>query len=239
MDNLLKKIIPDRIWSVSREFILNLFDRYAIKSYSQEGEDMILRRIFESCESGFYIDIGAHHPKRFSNTYYFYKKGWRGINIDAMPSSMKLFDKMRSEDINIEAAVANEKREMIYYIFKEPAVNTFDAEFASKSINNHYELIRKQKIDMKTLKELLIEFLPKNQKINFMSIDVEGFELDVLKSNDFNLFRPEYILVECHDANINEIENNEVHHFLRENKYDLFSKTVLTLIYKDRAIIKH
>lgn len=87
---------------------------------------MILRRIFENVENGFYVDVGAHHPKRFSNTFYFYKKGWSGINIDAMPGSMSLFNKIRPRDINIEAAVSNEKEEVIFYIFNEVALNTFE-----------------------------------------------------------------------------------------------------------------
>lgn len=233
MKEVLKSLIPPRIWTAFRESIFNLSDGYATKSYSQEGEDMILRRIFEYSEPGVYVDIGAHHPKRFSNTYYFYRKGWRGINIDATPGSMKLFNKRRGEDINIEIAVANEKREMTYHLFNEPAVNTFDEKFASKAINDGYKLAEKQKIATKTLKEILVEYLPKNQKINFMSVDVEGLDLEVLKSNDFDLFRPEYILVECHGANMNEIQNDEVYNFLREKNYDLFGKTVLTLLFKD------
>ena len=233
MMNLLKKIIPNKSWTIIREFILDLSDGYATKSYSQEGEDMILRRIFEYSEPGFYVDIGAHHPKRFSNTYYFYRKGWHGINIDATPGSMKLFNRRRKEDINLETAVANEKREMTYHIFNEPAVNTFDEKFADKAIDDGYELVRKQKIDTKTLKEILVEYLPKNQKIDFMSVDVEGFDLGVLKSNDFDFFRPEYILVECHGAIMNEIQNDDVYNFLREKNYDLFGKTVLTLLFKD------
>jgi len=233
MKKLLKSLIPARIRGAIRKFILNTFDGYAIKSYSQEGEDMILQRIFEYSEPGFYVDIGAHHPKRFSNTYYFYKKGWRGINIDATPGSMKLFNKRRGEDINLEIAVASEKREMTYHIFNEPAVNTFDEKFADKAIDDGCELIRKQKIETKTLKEILVEHLPKNKKIDFMSVDVEGFDLEVLKSNDFDLFRPAYILVECHGVNMNEIQNDDVYNFLREKNYDLFGKTVLTLIFKE------
>ncbi len=190
MKKLLKSLIPPQIRAVIRGFILNISDGYAIKSYSQEGEDMILRRIFEYSEPGFYVDIGAHHPKRFSNTYWFYKKGWRGININATPGSMKLFNKRRGGDINLEIAVASEKREMTYHIFNEPAVNTFDEKFADKAIDDGCELIRKQKIETKILKEILVEYLPKNKKIDFMSIDVEGFDLEVLKSNDFGLFRP-------------------------------------------------
>src|SRR6186713_1276577 len=78
-----------------------LFDKYYSISYSQEGEDLILKRFFSEKSGGFYVDVGAHHPKRFSNTYMFYKEGWSGINIDAMPGSMKLFNKVRSKDINL------------------------------------------------------------------------------------------------------------------------------------------
>ena len=60
---------------------------FSVRSYSQEGEDMILRRIFGDKRLGFYVDVGAHDPRRFSNTYYFYKRGWRGINIEPRPGS--------------------------------------------------------------------------------------------------------------------------------------------------------
>ena len=87
----------------------NYFDSYALKSYSQEGEDMILMRLFENQKMGFYVDVGAHHPKRFSNTYFFYKLGWKGINVDAMPGSMTAFNRIRARDINIEKPVSNKK----------------------------------------------------------------------------------------------------------------------------------
>lgn len=233
MKELLKAIIPPRIWTASRDFFFNLFDLYGHKSYSQEGEDMILRRIFEHVESGFYIDIGAHHPKRFSNTYFFYKKGWSGINIDAMPGIKKRFDKVRPRDKTIEAAVANERKEMTYYIFNDPAINTFDYISAQKSISNNYRVVKKQKIVTKMLKEILADNVPNDKKINFMDIDVEGLDLEVIKSNDFDLYRPEYILIESHGAAVNDIQNNEIYKFLSEKKYELFAKTVQTLIFKD------
>jgi len=233
MKELLKAIIGPRFRAALNEGISNLFDLYANKSYSQEGEDMILRRIFENENTGFYIDVGAHHPKRFSNTHYFYKRGWSGINIDAMPDSMKRFNKIRSRDINIEAAISNEKKEITYYMFNDPALNSFDIDLVQERINEKYSLIKEQKIVTKPLKEILSEYLPRNQKINFMDIDVEGLDLEVLKSNDFSLFRPEYILVESNDVKINDIQNNEIYKFLRENNYELFGKTVLTLIFRD------
>ncbi|MCW5198180.1 hypothetical protein VU06_00335 [Desulfobulbus sp. F3] len=97
-------------------------------------------------KKGFYIDIGAHHPKRFSNTFYFYRQGWHGINIDAMPRSMELFNKIRPRDINIEAAISDEKVELTYYMFDEPALNTLSKESAEiTKKNKRYILVCEKK----------------------------------------------------------------------------------------------
>src|SRR5574341_354761 len=110
MKKNIKNIIPSWLSYIIEELVLNYIDTYAMKSYSQEGKDMILRRIFGNVENGFYVDVGAYHPKRFSNTFYFYKKGWSGINIDAMPGSMKFFTKMRSRDINYRSCGIERKK---------------------------------------------------------------------------------------------------------------------------------
>ena len=103
---------------------LPIYSPWAQRSWSQEGEDMVLRRIFEK-KNGFYVDVGAHHPIRFSNTYFFYRIGWSGINIDAMPGSMQAFKKSRVRDINLELGVSNHNANLDYYIFNDTALNTF------------------------------------------------------------------------------------------------------------------
>ena len=100
--------------------------------YSQEGEDILLNKIFSGKKEGFYIDIGAHHPKRFSNTYLFYQKGWQGINVDCMPGSMKLFKKLRPRDINLELGVSENESEKDYYVFNDTALNSFSKEHSEK-----------------------------------------------------------------------------------------------------------
>lgn len=101
------------------------FFQYGRNSYSQEGEDLILNRLFANKDKGFYIDIGAHHPYRFSNTYLFYLNGWTGINIDAMPGSMTPFKSKRPKDINLEVPILDKEGIMTYYQFNEPALNGF------------------------------------------------------------------------------------------------------------------
>src|ERR1041385_1053171 len=122
-EKFLKKILPRRLYRSLLEIKDELTTGHAIKSYSQEGEDMILKRIFDEKKNGFYVDVGAYHPKRFSNTYYFYKKGWRGINIDAMPGSRKAFRRQRPRDINVESPISDKHETLTYYAFDEPAIN--------------------------------------------------------------------------------------------------------------------
>ena len=85
-------------------FRLNSHASYYL-SCSQFGEDMIVRHLLADVPIGFYVDIGAHHPVYYSNTYHFYCRGWRGINVDARTGSMELFNLLRPRDINVEGCV--------------------------------------------------------------------------------------------------------------------------------------
>lgn len=233
---IIKILIPQRYHEKVERLKNDIFGGYALKSYSQEGEDMILKRIFENQQNGFYVDVGAHHPKRFSNTYFFYKRGWSGINVDATPGSMEVFNKKRPRDINIEAAIAREKKELTFFIFNEPALNTFDEELARSRDREKYSVVEERRILTRTLSEILKERLPEGQKINFLSVDVEGKDLEVLQSGDWQLLRPEYILVECLSLEISELDelkDNEVYKFLINQKYKFFAKTFNTVIFKD------
>lgn len=209
---------------------------HAFVSFGQEGEDVIINRLLGSKQNGFYVDVGAHHPKRFSNTYSFYQKGWKGINIDAMPNSMLAFNKERPRDINLEIGVSKKEEELTYYMFNEPALNTFSKKEAIKKQSlPRYKVIEEKRILTYPLKSILDKHLKKKIHIDFMSIDVEGLDLDVLESNDWNKYRPSILLVEdLGDLSITKIEENSlVFKFLKEKNYNFFAKTFNTLFFKD------
>ncbi len=210
-----------------------LNDGYSAKSYSQEGEDMVLRRIFEKKERGFYVDVGAHHPKRFSNTYYFYKKGWRGINIEAMPGSIRIFNRIRPRDINLEMAISDGKKTLRYYVFNDPALSGFSKQLANQRTGQGaYKIIFEKDLQSHTLTEVLDEHLPKGQEIDFLSVDVEGLDFEVLKSNKWDTYCPKVVLVESTGRSLEEIMLSNIYKLLRGNGYQLFAKTVNTLIFK-------
>lgn len=202
-------------------------------SFSQEGEDRVLANIFRGKKSGFYVDVGAHHPFYLSNTHLFYRNNWRGINIDANPDCMQAFKIHRPLDININTGVGTHEGEMCFYNFEEPALSSFDERLSLEREANGRKISSRLKIKIKPLRELLREYLPPDTRIDFMSIDVEGLDLDVLKSNDWKIYRPHYLLVECIDLNLEQITQNPTYLYLKDQGYSFSSKLINTCFFVD------
>lgn len=194
---------------------------------------MILEEYFQGVNKGFYIDIGAYHPIRYSNTFKFYLKGWHGINIDARPGSMQNFKKVRPKDINLEIAVGNRSECLKYYMFDEPALNGFSKEISEERDRDfHFNILKTVDINLERLEVILDNFLPENTEIHFLSIDVEGLDYEVLLSNNFNKYRPKMILVETSVISEGLAFDSEINIFLNENGYSLVAKTFRTSFYK-------
>lgn len=206
---------------------------YGRQSFSQSGEDLYLLKYFQKKKSGFFVDVGAHHPFRYSNTYALYRLGWWGINIDATPGSMKAFEKVRRRDINIELAVGDTLGTITFYVFRESALNTASQKIASTVIDSgQSQLLQELQVRQKPLSEILDQFLPNNVVLDFLNVDVEGKDVEVLKSNDWKRFRPQVILVE-------ELEINSVYQaieakstrFLRDKGYELMYSMGNSLVF--------
>ncbi len=230
---LLKAITPIIIKRIFEQDIKQRYQakyEYSSLSYAQEGEDLILQRIFENKEKGFFIDVGAHHPKRFSNTYLFYKKGWTGINIDPIPGVMTKFNEIRPNDINLEIGICDKEEVLTYYIFNEPALNTFsEVEALKKQGLPNYKIIQQKKIKVLRLETILDKYLAQNQEIDFLSIDVEGLDMQVLKSNNWDKYRPTIVLVESLDKN--KVIPTYMKEFMDTVNYTFFAKTFNTIFF--------
>ena len=236
MKSMIKKILPKQWLEYIR---IKILSSYATKSYSQEGEDMILRRIFEHKADGFYVDVGAHHPVRFSNTYLFYKQGWTGINIDAMPGAMKLFNKIRPKDINLEQAISEKEKTLTYYQFNDPALNGFDVELSENrdSEPNGYNIQFKTQLKTKSLEIILDDYLPINKIIDFMSIDVEGLDYEVLRSLNLIKYKPRVLLLEILYTSDNN-NKNEIVSYLEQNGYIYFAKALNTTFFRHKDFLR-
>jgi len=206
------------------------------RSYSQDGEDMLIMSLYQGIPNhyGFYVDIGAHDPIRFSNTQYFYEKGWRGINIDATPDSMKNFNILRPEDINLEYAISDKEENLYYYCFEEPALNSFDDALSEERIKNGWKLKEKIVLNTQSINSILKKYLPPNKQIDFINIDVEGLELRILKTFNYDKYAPKYFLIEDlenRQANLFNIQCSELSNLMKEKGYYPILKSLRTIVY--------
>ncbi len=162
-------------------------------TYSQFGEDQVLAELFADTPRGCYVDVGAHHPERYSNTYLLYKKGWSGINIDPNPHTIALFKKARPGDTNICCGVG-QAGTLAYYRFSDPAVNTFVAAEAQKwKQKKVLTFLGTTEVEVKPLSALV------HGNIDLLTIDAEGMDLEVLESYDWKEY-PKVIVVEGESA---------------------------------------
>ena len=202
-------------------------------SYSQEGEDVVLLGFYEGRKKykGFYVDVGAHHPYRFSNTMAFYKKGWKGINIEPNPEAMKWFRWFRKRDVNLNLGVAENDGTLTYYCFNEPALNGFSSKISAQRDNTaHYSIVKTIDVPVRRLDTILDQYLQSDTKIDFLSVDAEGFDLAVLKTNNWSKYRPYYILVED-SYDMDGYSSTPIIDFLKEQGYRLIAKTKRTLFF--------
>lgn len=212
-----------------------LRDPNAHPSYSQEGEDLLLQRILHGVDRGFYVDVGAHHPWRFSNTYLFYQRGWTGINVEPNPDAQSLFAAHRSRDTNINCGIAETAGSLNYYSFDEPALNTFDESIVrDRQANTGYKLLGSQRVPVQRLESVLREHVPRGRRIDFLTVDVEGLDLAVLRSNDWENFRPRVVLAEALGSTLEDVLPGDMCGYMRSLNYVVFAKTYNTLFFVER-----
>lgn len=219
-------------WNCEHKKLQSIDEMYTTSVYSQFGEEIYLKNKFQNKEYGTYVDIGSFHPFRFSNTYWAYLKGWTGINIEPNITNYQLFEKYRSRDININCGISNVEGTMQLYKFAEGALNTFDFDIAK-----HYESMAqevKSIVDVKVyrLDNILREY--QINKVDFLDIDTEGMEMQVLESIDFHV-DIECILLEQGDVRtFSDIINSREGRFLQAKGYEAVNRFGITTLYEKK-----
>ena len=205
------------------------------KSYSQCGEDLIVERVFKNLgiAKPFYIDIGANDPVIYSNTYLFYKNGAKGIAVEPNPALCEKFKLKRPKDIVLETGMGPKEGIMTYFMFESAALNTFSGKEALGTEKKGHKIVKKVETRISTWKEMLQE--NDVTKIDFLSLDVEGLDLEILKSIDWSGVRPKIICVETQSFGTAG-ENSglwSVEDFLRERGYAVAGMTPINKIFVD------
>jgi FkbM family methyltransferase len=203
-------------------------------SYSQKREDLALDKFLGQKRSGLYVDVGAYDPHRFSNTRRFYKRGWTGINIEPNKSNCMKFHKYRPRDINLNCGISCTESTLSFFNLSPATLSTFSESKAIEYQRQGFALVSVEDVPVKRLESILKEYTA-GKRIDFLSIDTEGYDIEVLKSNDWEKYRPTLICIEtaAHDESVTSDRKEGIEAFLASVNYKKIFDNGLNAIYRD------
>jgi FkbM family methyltransferase len=212
-------------------------DDYKI-SYSQAGEDLIVAFVFAALKlsSWTYLDVGAHHPTEMSNTYLFYSKGHRGVCVEPDPALFAEIKRVRAEDVCLNVGVGTgEETAADFFIMTSKSLNTFSKTVAERYRTHGQQdierVIRLPLVSINTLAEQYFESHP-----NFVSLDIEGLDFEVLRTFDFERFRPEVFCIETLTYTTDKTERKiiEIMELMTSKGYFSYADTFINTIFVKR-----
>lgn len=168
------------------------------RSFSQCGEDLLIQYVFmlRGIQKPSFIDIGAHDPFFLSNTALFYENGCRGINIEANPQLIENFKISRPQDINLNVGIGDQVGELDFYLMKDTTMSTFSKNEADFMISHGKQLSEIKQVKLTTITNILHEYYD-GLFPDFLTLDVEGLDFEILQSIDFKKSFPKVICVEA------------------------------------------
>ncbi len=203
-------------------------------NFSQEGEDIFLIDFFKDQLNGFYIDVGAFHPYRINNTYLLYKKGFRGINIDISATSIDFFNFARPDDVNLNIGASDKFEDKIFFSKKNLSFhNTLSKSLAESDIQTE-PFKKKYSISCKPLDYIIKKTKFSNKTIDFLNIDAEGYDYQVLLGLNLKRYNPKVICIEISplvDMKNEQYKNTKIYKHLLKHGYKLSWKGYNSFIF--------
>lgn len=203
--------------------------------YSQWGEDLFIHSFFKNKNYGVYLDIGCFHPYMYSNTCLLYKKGWRGLNIDINQTSIDLFNIVRPDDTNICTAIDKDKKEFKIY-FDDPfsPINTVNKKFYDNLKNSFFKNKKILTIQSKTINEIF-NLSKIKDKIDFINIDAEGQDLEILQQINLSKYGAELLSIETHNVDGSKTENcDSIKSYLEKKGYFIYKRVGPTTLFSSK-----
>jgi FkbM family methyltransferase len=210
--------------------------------YSQYGEDILAHHILAALDirngyAGGYVDVGCGHPVEYNNTYLFYLDGWRGLHVDPDPTFELFYRQARSEDTFLHAAIGTENRPIRYYRFSPYYYSTCDEERAELLMRDPSVcFVGEEEVRSRRLADVLDEYVGTHHdfSLDLMTVDVEGFEIEVLQSNDWDRFRPKVLILEILGLQAADgLLRTSAYRFVREIGFSLKAMTQNSFVFAD------
>lgn len=229
-------------WLLRKLFLLRkiFLSRTSFRHYSQYGEDIPTWDHLAPIKKGFFVDVGCFHPKKYSNTYRWYRMGWRGVNIDLDPIKIEAFQMVRPKDVNLVYAIDREGNGELrdcYLFGRYSLISTLDKDFAEKQREMGKQYVVSQ-VPAASLDYVLDRTRFAGRKIDLLSVDAEGHDLAILQSLSFERYSPYLILVELHQSTLAKVMASPLYQFLSDKGYDLVNWMGPTLVFKRRRASK-
>jgi FkbM family methyltransferase len=211
------------------------------ESFAQCGEDLVVAYLFDALgiDKGFYLDIGANHPSQSNNTLFFYKRGWRGVNIDPLAENIDLFRIARPDDLNIHAGIGEDSGSKDFYRIHPETLSTFNRQAAEGYSAQGHAIKSVTRIDVLSASDLVVRHgIPTDPDL--LSIDVEGDELAIIAGLIAAGVRPKVIICETvfYARTMKESRKNErIITAIREFGYAVYADTYVNTVFVDPGVI--
>jgi FkbM family methyltransferase len=206
--------------------------------FGQWAEDVLVRKLFPKNKvNGIYLDLGCYHPFTHSNTAYFWMKGWTGFNVDANPNTIKLFNKTRPNDCNIWSAIVP-KVDYDNGVDEISLLLPYDADYSngvaatgtvSNEVGSERGFDNTKIVPAKSISQIISEY--KIGEVDYINLDIEGFDEIVLKEIDFSTLQPTVVTVEDYSKSLLELSASGITKLMGSNNYELVARAGPTSIF--------
>ena len=209
-------------------------------SYSQFGEDITAARLLRNIETGFYVDIGAHHPLQHSNTALLHIGGWKGVNVEPVRRSIDLFRRYRPQAINVHAAIHNRADSVTLYKFRKGLANTIverrAEELSASKRSEGQEIVRAL-----SLNDVFERHVPQGVRAQSTpTVDIEGYDSEAILAFDLDKYHPDVVCIEIQRPDMMALGENSVVGYMFDHGYQLYAINVLSFTFVSiRAAAQH
>jgi FkbM family methyltransferase len=200
---------------------------YGRVSYAQEGEDVLLWRILDGCHDspGTYVEVGSNDPWTYSNTAFFYERGWTGVAIDPNPDFAPLFAKSRPKDVFLNLGISDREDRLLYHRFAQSPYNTFSREKAGELVDRGIMPAPVTvEVRVTTLGDALSQVWPNGRRIDLLSIDAEGLDAQIVAGHDFERFPVRFLFVELDHVILDAGREDPIVPLVRSHGFLMVSK---------------